>query len=462
MDNKDWQKKGNQFWDVVQDALNSGDFQQLNQQVRETIDDTVEGIRNGMRDTGNGFRSGMRDAGSGFRDGMKGAGNGFRDVGNSFRDGMKDVGNGFRQGMQGAGQEWKEAWRDAGRDYRNRYQKGSQPAYQTGKRKMQEEDKQLPSVYAKNPPGQMYGTVMAITGYSLTGIFTLSTISSSLVLSLQPSFAAGIVTAVMGAAALISLGLGITGSVARGRAKRFREYAQQIGTRAYCTIEELSDKCGRKRKAVVKDLKKMIDKRMFLQGHLDHQETCVIVTEDMYQQYLTVQQKAQERQQEQAVKEGESARIPQECRKILEEGKEYIRYIQKCNDDIPGQEISRKLYRLEKIITRIFDEVERNPDLASDLRKFMNYYLPTTRKLVEAYRDMDREPIAGGNIEKTKKEIEDTLDTINQAFENLLDSFFEEKAWDISSDISVLHTMLAQEGLTKKDFAASAKEDTHE
>ena len=52
----------------------------------------------------------------------------------------------------------------------------------------------------------------------------------------------------------------------------------------------------------------------------------------------------------------------------------------------------------------------------------------------------------------TKKEIEATLDTLNTAFENFLDSFFEEKAWDISSDITVLQTMLAQEGLTGKDF----------
>ena len=56
------------------------------------------------------------------------------------------------------------------------------------------------------------------------------------------------------------------------------------------------------------------------------------------------------------------------------------------------------------------------------------------------------------NNEKTKKEIEDTLDTINQAFEKLLNSFFEERAMDISSDISVLHSMLAQEGLTQGAF----------
>ena len=58
----------------------------------------------------------------------------------------------------------------------------------------------------------------------------------------------------------------------------------------------------------------------------------------------------------------------------------------------------------------------------------------------------------GPNIQKSKKEIEDTLDTINQAFEKLLDSFFKDTAWDISSDISVLQTMLAQEGLTENDF----------
>ena len=52
----------------------------------------------------------------------------------------------------------------------------------------------------------------------------------------------------------------------------------------------------------------------------------------------------------------------------------------------------------------------------------------------------------------SKKEIEDTLDTLNQAFEKLLDSLFRDRAWDVSSDISVLETMLAQEGLTENDF----------
>ena len=77
----------------------------------------------------------------------------------------------------------------------------------------------------------------------------------------------------------------------------------------------------------------------------------------------------------------------------------------------------------------------------------MDYYLPTTVKLLEAYAQMESQPTSGTNIQSAKVEIEATLDTLNVAFEKLLDDLFLETAWDVSSDISVLNTMLAQEGL---------------
>ena len=82
----------------------------------------------------------------------------------------------------------------------------------------------------------------------------------------------------------------------------------------------------------------------------------------------------------------------------------------------------------------------------------MDYYLPTTVNLLDAYEEMVSQPVQGENIRNSKKEIEDTLDTLNIAFEKILDSIFQNEAWDISSDISVLHTILAQEGLTRDDF----------
>ena len=68
---------------------------------------------------------------------------------------------------------------------------------------------------------------------------------------------------------------------------------------------------------------------------------------------------------------------------------------------------------------------------------------------------MDAQPVQGENITSSKKEIEAAIDTLNEAFAKLLDSVFKDTAWDVSSDISVLHTMLAQEGLTKDDFTLS-------
>jgi hypothetical protein len=82
----------------------------------------------------------------------------------------------------------------------------------------------------------------------------------------------------------------------------------------------------------------------------------------------------------------------------------------------------------------------------------MDYYMPTTLKMVNSYHEFDMQPVQGENIVKAKREIEDTLDMINMAFENLSDRLYEADTMDVKADISVLKTMLAQEGLKEKDF----------
>lgn len=218
----------------------------------------------------------------------------------------------------------------------------------------------------------------------------------------------------------------------------------------------------------------MIQNHMFPQGaYLDAGETCLMTSHAAYRQYLDAtkryeQRKAEEeaakrasagernrdteRKSETSEKKKTAPELSREIQEILREGKGFIAHIHECNDALPGQEISDKLDRLERVVSKIFDQVERKPESAPDLRKMMSYYLPITRKLVDAYRDLDAQQVEGQNIGKTKKEIEDSLDTVNTAFENLLDSFFQNTAWDISSDITVLHTMMAQDGLMKQDF----------
>jgi len=214
---------------------------------------------------------------------------------------------------------------------------------------------------------------------------------------------------------------------------------------------------------------------MFRQAHMDKQESCFIASDAMYEQYMLTQKQYEQVQIEEkaqaenkadtqktmetdAVKTEKPDTVDSRAAKILEEGREYIRVIRKCNDEIPGEEMSGKLDKLEFLVTRIFARVEENPELAPDLQKMLSYYLPTTQKLLEAYRDLDKQDIEVKNISDTKREIEKTVDTINKAFEGFLDELFRDRAWDIQSDISVLNTMLKQDGYLKSDFEKGEKE----
>ena len=252
--------------------------------------------------------------------------------------------------------------------------------------------------------------------------------------------------------------LGGLGAASLSRLKRFKKYAAAIGYKEYCNLSDLAKAAGVKTKKVIKDMNYMIEKGWFKQGHLDNQNTCLMITDKMYEEYCLLEQQkaaADQMQKEQAKraqmeKEEQAAfrrNLPLEVQKVIAQGEEYIRKIRACNDAIPGIEVSEKIDQIEMLVDKIFDRVEQEPKCIDDIRKLMDYYLPTTVKLLEAYADMDAQPVGGDNINTAKKEIETTLDTINTAFEKLLDSLFLEKAWDVSTDISVLNTMLAQEGL---------------
>jgi 5-bromo-4-chloroindolyl phosphate hydrolysis protein. len=191
---------------------------------------------------------------------------------------------------------------------------------------------------------------------------------------------------------------------------------------------------------------------MFKQAHLDQKQTCLIASDEMYDQYMLTQKNYEAEQKKLEMDKLAEERRRQEkerlggAAEVIEEGKSYVRLIRQCNDEIPGEEMSDKLDRLELLVTRIFDQVEKEPELASELRKMLSFYLPTTKKLLEAYRDLDSQKLDLSNIEQTKREIETAVDNINEAFEKFLDELFREKAWDIQSDISALHTILKQDG----------------
>lgn len=191
-----------------------------------------------------------------------------------------------------------------------------------------------------------------------------------------------------------------------------------------------------------------------------------MLNDRIYREYITLEkqrkvlEKEQKAQARRAVEEKpQPAKQPQESAggseldEMITQGQDCIRRLRNMNDNIPGEEISAKLFRLENLLKEIFEGLKEHPEQLPQMQKFMNYYLPTTLKLVGAYEQFDDLSAQGDEIREAKAEIEKTLDTINCAFEELLNRMFRETAFDVTTDAQVLQTMLAKEGLTgQRDF----------
>ena len=261
--------------------------------------------------------------------------------------------------------------------------------------------------------------------------------------------------------------MSITGSGTLKQIRKFKNYVKKIDKRDHISIEELSSASGRSEKDVLKDIQDMLQKNMFLQGHLDQETKTLYVTDQGYQTFLQEKNRILEQQNKekeaQEKLQKETQELPPEVRKLIADGNAYIQKIRKSNDVISDEAVSRKLYDLEAVTRKIFDYVKIHPECADDTKKLMKYYLPTTIKLLDSYEKLTEEelerqhPDQLTNIAKSKKEIEATLDTLNLAFAKLFDNLYQDTSMDITADISVLHTLLAQEGLTGEEIKNTMK-----
>ena len=137
---------------------------------------------------------------------------------------------------------------------------------------------------------------------------------------------------------------------------------------------------------------------------------------------------------------------------LITERDRAISEMRRLNDTIEDEAISAQIDHLEAVTGKIIGAVVDKPSKLPQLRRFLNYYLPTTLKLLNAYDRMGSAGVSGANIDGTKGKIEEIMGTICKAFDKQLDALYGEEALDISTDITVLENMLAQEGLGDTPF----------
>lgn len=418
--NPDWEKLGKDVQHIVEDAVNSQNFSQLNKAITNTVNEAVGNIRQGLRTA---------------------------------------------EGK--VNKEWnRKSYRWYGTDdnkqeKRGQYKKSEISAVQVHKAKVKKSN-----FFRKNAGVKAGGLTLTICGC----IFNVGLGLAVLILCLVSLFLGGFPMGIRIALSILLPFLAMsaimtgTGSHMLSSLKRYRIYIEALGGKTYCNIKELARLSGKSASFVVKDIRKMIAKGWFVQGHLDEENTCLIVSHDTYREYEEIkrqrleQQKAEQLRIQQGADAVKKTAEQEHLQKVMEKGQEYICKIRACNDEILEEEISGKISHMEIIIQKIFDRVGADPASLEDIDKMMEYYLPTTVKLLEAYQSLNMQPVQGENIRSSKIEIENTLDTLNRAFEKLLDSLFEDVAWDVSTDISVLHTMLAQEGLAGNEHWKSKGE----
>ena len=239
-----------------------------------------------------------------------------------------------------------------------------------------------------------------------------------------------------------------------------KRYVKLCGNKLYGDIEDIASQVGKSPKKVLKELRQILQKGIIPSARMDKKCTTLMLNDVVYKQYQDAEKARLAREKEEKAKAKPQtpselvaeakAQQKTELEQMISEGQDCIRKLRDYNDLIPGEAISAKMYQLEDLLKEIFARVENEPAQMPRMHKVMNYYLPTTLKLVEAYHEFDKVSNPGEDIISAKEEIEKTLDTINEAFVELLNSLFQDKVFDITTDAQVLQTMLANEGLTKE------------
>lgn len=132
---------------------------------------------------------------------------------------------------------------------------------------------------------------------------------------------------------------------------------------------------------------------------------------------------------------------------VLENGYKSIKRLRELNDLIPHERLSYLLDRLEILSGQIFHHIADNPDKVAQIRRFVNYYLPSTIKMMETWLDMSTKGIQADNIKGSMERIENVMETMVKVYEQQLDTLYFHTALDVSAEIDVLEKMFAQEGI---------------
>jgi hypothetical protein len=274
---------------------------------------------------------------------------------------------------------------------------------------------------------KLVGAILGISGLLALGGIIGDAISGYMLPEFEDLFyMTGLVA---GGASMWLGGLGM-----QRRARRFAKYLAYVGNRKAIPIDDLARAADVSEAKAEKDLEIMVEKGLWGEGaYVDAGRDMLFLSPEAAEQYYRQQDNPPPPETE----EGYSG---------------ILRNIRRANDRIADPVLSEKIDRLEEVAAKIFRLIEEQPEKKAKANTFLNYYLPTTQKLLDSYADFEEAGVSGENLSEAKARIADTMDNIVRGFEHQLDELYQAQALDVDSDIRVMEAMLRRD-------TASARED---
>ena len=228
----------------------------------------------------------------------------------------------------------------------------------------------------------------------------------------------------------------VAGQRMKRRSARVARYLAVMGKRGYISVEELCAVTGKSRKKVEGDLEFMVEKGLLGAGaYLDKGRGMFFRNANAFADYAN-----------------ETAKKENVTPKEANEGYAgALRAIRSANDRIADPVLSEKIDHLETVAGKIFREGEQHPEKQQQAATFLNYYLPTTLKLLDSYAKFEEAGIEGENLSRAQERIEETMDALIKGFDKQLDDLYRNEAMDIDSDIRVMENMLRRDTASVED-----------
>ena len=243
--------------------------------------------------------------------------------------------------------------------------------------------------------------------------------------------------------------------------RRIASYQSVLGERAYCSLAELSELTGRSQTAIRRDLHKLISMGKYEDVYLAPDGSRLFSNETAYRLYLAHRTQSEEARYEaraealrQEAAQPAPAAEPEEAAApgVLEECRAFLSELREQQRLFTDAAVLEQTQRIEAQTVRVIAWLEKHPEGEGQIRRFVNYYMPTTLKLVRTYNEVSPQADSSSVAASIQTDICGILSTINTAFQSLQNNLLKDTAMDVSAEISALETVLAQEGLTDTEF----------